>query len=446
MGAPWFVLYVGDDRAVESALRRILSESDADLDVARSVEEMARIVGERDVDVIVVDCDPARSVAMRACSEAAARWPHVPLVLLDVAPRAGASLPEGVACVVEKPIEPSSLLERLRQVAKRAAVARSEPPEIPNLESANLRSPVMQEVLALANRAAKGTTTVMIRGESGTGKEVVARLIHELSGRRGPFVKVHCAALPEQILESELFGYEKGAFTGAVTRKPGRFELAEGGTLFLDEIGDISLAMQVKLLRVLQDREYERLGGTRTLKADVRFITATHRNLEQMLKANEFREDLYYRLNVVRIVVPPLRRRVEDIAPLARHFCRIAARAACRDVTLSPSAVAALERAPWPGNVRQLQNVVERLVVLSSGSVITENDVSTELERDTAFATDDATSESRSNVQLGAALFRAERKVLERALRKANGNRVVAARLLGISRRALFYKLREHGL
>ena len=305
----------------------------------------------------------------------------------------------------------------------------------------------MRTIMSLLERVAPSDATVMIRGESGTGKEVVARRLHELSGRaKGPLIKVHCAALPEQILESELFGYERGAFTGAHNRKPGRVELAEHGTLFLDEIGDISLSVQVKLLRLLQDREYERLGGTRTLAANVRFVTATHRNLEQMVRAGSFREDLYYRLNVVRLDLPPLRERRDDIEALATHFCRQTNRETGRNVEIAPDALARIVRAQWRGNVRELQNFIERLVVLTESALVSDQDVRVEQERALGNLGLSEPSAESSVISLDAALRRAERHALEKALRKSSGNRTLAARILGVSRRALFYKLREHDI
>jgi two-component system response regulator AtoC len=223
-------------------------------------------------------------------------------------------------------------------------------------------------------------------------------------------------------------------------------ELAERGTLFLDEIGEISMSVQVKLLRLLQDRQYERLGGTRTLAADVRFVTATHRNLEQMVRRGAFREDLYYRLNVVRLDLPPLRERREDIEPLARLFCRQANAQTGRGVELTPEAMARIVQAPWRGNVRELQNFVERLVVLSDGTDVSEQHVRLEQERSLGLTGGSDHGVESSVISLDAALRRAERQALEKALRKAAGNRALAARILGVSRRALFYKLREHDI
>lgn len=378
------------------------------------------------------------------------RFPDVPIVVMaEESDRAelGRYVSSGAADFVRLPLDDEEAvftLRKLRSLPERSAAEEAASP--PDSSGVISRSAKMREVFALVDRVAAGSSTVMIRGESGTGKEVVARRIHQQSARcKSPFVKVQCAALPEQILESELFGYERGAFTGASARKPGRVELAEGGTLFLDEIGDISAVVQVKLLRLLQDREYERLGGTHTLKADVRFLSATHRNLEKMVKMREFREDLYYRLNVVRVSLPSLRERREDIAPMARHFAAQAAAANCKTMHLEDDALPPLEAASWRGNVRQLQNFIERLVVLSETEHITREDVETELAREDGTLQDETTNDM-SVIELNAALRQAERRALEKALKKAAGNRVLAARLLGVSRRTLFYKLRTHGI
>jgi two-component system response regulator AtoC len=291
---------------------------------------------------------------------------------------------------------------------------------------------------------------VLLRGESGTGKGLAARALHEESPRRsGPFVVIHCAALPETLLESELFGYEKGAFTGATTRKPGRVELGDGGTLFLDEIGDVPLAVQAKLLRVVQERTFERLGGGKTVRVDVRFVAATHRPLESMVEAGQFREDLFYRLNVVPLWLPPLRERPEDIEALARHFCAEYGTTSGRpDMTLEADAIALLRAQSWPGNVRQLQNLIERLTVLATRSSIGVTDVEHELgagRRSSALSSSTMPS-AGDPASLDARRRDAEREALVEALRRADDNRTVAARILGISRRTLYYKLKEHAL
>ena len=320
----------------------------------------------------------------------------------------------------------------------------------------------MNEVRDLIRRAAGSTATVLIRGESGTGKELAARAIHDEGPRaKAPFVKIQCGALPDTLIESELFGYEKGAFTGAASRKPGRVELAEGGTLFLDEIGDVSPVVQVKLLRLLQDREFERLGGTETMKSTARIVAATHQPLEELIKERKFREDLFYRLNVLPIWIPALRDRASDIQPLARHFCRAFGDANGRGpLELAADGLAILEQQAWPGNVRELQNFIERLVVLSDGDRLTAADVTRELARRPPVASAPtagaavlhdapATERSAGGAEAGtleASRREAEREAIRTALDKSGNNRSMAARLLGISRRNLYHKLGEHGL
>jgi two-component system response regulator AtoC len=341
------------------------------------------------------------------------------------------------------------------------AALRTDPPEQPVSRTLIGESAAMRAVHDLVRRAARGSATVLIRGESGTGKELIARAIHDASARRDhPLVKLHCAALPETLLESELFGYEKGAFTGASTRKPGRIELAQRGTLFLDEIGDIPAPMQVKLLRVIQEREFERLGGTETIRIDVRLLAATHRDLESMVASGLFREDLYYRLSVVPLWLPPLRDRPGDIELLARHFCTTHGHANHQpEATLEPDALEVLSSLPWPGNIRQLENFVERLVVLSDRAHITAEAVHRELGLDRRIgpAGDvpvEAAGETRDvrcggseeELSLDYHLRRSEREALDAALVRARNNRTLAARLLGVSRRTLYTKLEEHGL
>ncbi|HEY3499487.1 MAG TPA: sigma-54 dependent transcriptional regulator, partial [Polyangiaceae bacterium] len=263
--------------------------------------------------------------------------------------------------------------------------------------------------------------------------------------RRGPFITLHCAALPDSLLESELFGYERGAFTGASTRKPGRVELAHGGTLFLDEIGDVPLTTQVKLLRVLQERQLERVGGTETIAVDVRFIAATHRPLEAMIADGSFREDLFYRLNVVPIEVPPLRERPEDIPGLVRHFAATFTEQNGRpSLEFSGEAVRALEAEPWPGNVRQLENFVERLIVLADGPGVGRADVERELQREARARL--GRDGSGSDTPLREERRQAERESVLRALQKAGNNRSLAARILGVSRRTFYNKLDELGI
>jgi DNA-binding NtrC family response regulator len=304
------------------------------------------------------------------------------------------------------------------------------------------RSKKMQEVLATVERVAPTNSTVLLGGESGVGKDLIARAIHEKSRRpSGPFIKINSSAIPENLLESELFGYEKGAFTGANTSKPGKFELADKGTLFLDEIGDVPPAMQVKLLRVLQEREFERLGGTRTVKVDVRLIAATNRDLREALEQGTFREDLYYRLNVVPIDIAPLRQRKEDIPDLVNLFISRFAGDSSKPVkSITPEAMQILMNYHWPGNVRELQNIIERACALAKGTVLEVADIHLDV-RPAKVA-----NGASGFLPEGMTLEHWEDEMIREALRRANGNKSQAARLLGLSRNALRYRLSKIGI
>jgi DNA-binding NtrC family response regulator len=308
------------------------------------------------------------------------------------------------------------------------------------------RSKKMQEVLALVERVAPTNSTVLIGGESGVGKDLIARAIHQNSRRAsGPFIKINSTAIPDTLFESELFGFERGAFTGALASKPGKFELADKGTLFLDEIGDVPATIQVKLLRVLQEREFERLGGTKTLKVDIRMIAATNRDLRAALEEGTFREDLYYRLNVVPIDIPPLRERKEDIPDLVNHFLvRFAADSEKEIEGITPAAVSALMEYHWPGNIRQLENSVERAVALSVGRIIDEKDIHLDTRQSKVGAA--ASASASQFLPEGMTLEQWEDNMIRESLRRANGNKSQAARLLGLSRNALRYRLGKLGV
>jgi Nif-specific regulatory protein len=323
-------------------------------------------------------------------------------------------------------------------------------------------SPALHEVLVRVEQVAQTSSTVLLRGETGTGKEMVARAIHINSAREArPFVRVNCAALAPGVLESELFGHEKGAFTGAVARRLGRFELADGGTLFLDEVGDLPLDVQVKLLRVLQEREFERVGGTDTVKVDVRVVSATHRDLEQQIAAGDFREDLYYRLNVFPIQLPPLRDRPGDIPLLCEHFIQKYAQTIGKRVRgVDPAALASLAAYPWPGNVRELENVIERGMILARGGELTAADLefsrrppSAAIPAAMASATPSSAIGARAPLPgrdgarpLHERLSEQERAEIVAAIDQAQGNIAHAARTLGINRSTLYYRLRKHAL
>jgi len=299
-------------------------------------------------------------------------------------------------------------------------------------------SPALESVLEQVERVAPTDSTVLIQGETGTGKELIARAIHNLSSRCGrPFIKLNCAAIPFDLLESELFGHEKGAFTGAIAQKIGRFELAHKGTLFLDEVGDIPLALQPKLLRVLQEQEFERLGSGRTHQVDVRLVAATHRNLTEMVKRNEFRGDLYYRLNVFPVPLPPLRARREDIPELVEHFVEIYARRMNRQIeNISPQTMTALSSYPWPGNIRELQNFIERSLILTSGNV---------LECPLASLRNAAEAESLGPITMEDAERDHIRKTLEQTGWVVSGPNGAAARL-GIKRSTLYFRMQKLGI
>jgi Nif-specific regulatory protein len=319
-------------------------------------------------------------------------------------------------------------------------------------------SPALRQVLTRVEQVAQTQATVLLRGETGTGKEMVARAIHINSARESrPFVRVNCAALAQGVLESELFGHEKGAFTGAAARRAGRFELADGGTLFLDEVGDLPIDVQVKLLRVLQEREFERVGGVETVKVDVRLISATHRDLEQAIRAGTFREDLYYRLNVFPITLPPLRERPGDIPPLVDHFITKYAQSTGKHMRgAQPEAITLLASYSWPGNVRELENVIERGMILADSDVLTvaDLDFGPRYQRVGAAALAPLAAAVGSGGLPGGDGVRSLHKRLQEqeqgeiiaAVEQAQGNIAHAARVLGINRSTLYYRMRKHGL
>ena len=450
------VLVVDDDRAVRTVLAAVLQRSGHNVREASDGEEALATIAAEPIDLVVTDLRMPVMDGMQLLAEVLARWGDVPVIVLTAhgtVPLAVEAMKAGASDFLLKPFDRDEIRYAVQKalMVGRHAEARDGATHDAVADVAPA-STAMRDVNDMIQRAAQATATVLLRGESGTGKELAARAIHERGPRKGgPFIKIHCAALPETLLESELFGYEKGAFTGATCRKPGRVELADGGTLLLDEIGDISPGTQVKLLRVLQEREFERLGGTQTIRVDVRFLAATHRDLDAMVAKGEFREDLFYRLNVIPIVLPPLRERRAEIGPLVAHFCATLGPPNGKpNVTIEPAGVELLCAQPWPGNVRQLLNFVERLVVLSSGDVLTIADVKRELAR-TGGTSGPAPTSGAELAPPSSGTFEerrreSEREALVSALAKAGGNRAQAARILGVSRRTLYYKLADHGV
>ncbi len=352
----------------------------------------------------------------------------------------------GAADYLTKPLQLEDLLHKVERACERHRLCvenrelREQLQDRHRIEGIIGESGQMLEVASLVRRVAPSEATVLIRGESGTGKELIAKAIHYASPRAAnPLIRVNCAALPENLLESELFGHEKGSFTGAVATRKGRFEAADGGTLFLDEIGDLPLHLQAKLLRVLQEKEFERVGSSHPLKIDVRVLSATHRDLESLMKSGQFREDLYYRLNVVTVVLPPLRDRRQDLPVLMDHFLRLFAQKNNKIVRgFSREAREALLRYDYPGNVRELENLIERAVVLTRDEVIDRGDLPLTLE--------ESETREEKEAHLLAAVEGLERRMIKDALGRAGGIQTRAAELLGITERALRYKLAKYGL
>ncbi|MGN6594204.1 MAG: sigma-54-dependent transcriptional regulator [Terriglobales bacterium] len=444
------LLIVEDEARMRRLLEMQLAGAGHQVMAAASAEEGLARLGEGGADLVITDLRlPGMDGLgfLQAVKREHAALPVIVMTAHGTVETAVEAMKAGAADYLLKPFSLEELqlvvdkelriagLQRENESLREAVAERY---DFPNIIG---RGPRMQQALALVARVAPTQSTVLLGGESGVGKDLMARALHQHSRRAaGPFIKINCAAIPENLLESELFGYEKGAFTGAVRAKPGKFELADQGTLFLDEIGDVPLGVQAKLLRVLQEREFERLGGTRTLKVDVRLIAATNRNLRAALEEGSFREDLYYRLNVVPIELPPLREHKEDIPELAELFLRrFAARAGKPMQTFTPAALAKLMAADWPGNVRELENIIERAVALSDGPRLDAGDIRLELTPPAPPTPGGAL------LPAGWTLEQWEQQVIRDALRRANGNKSQAARLLGLSRNALRYRLSTMG-
>ena len=397
---------------------------------------------QNDWSVVLVDAEFAGDAAFELLERIAASGQAVALITRAPSLRTTlAAMDRGARDVLALPPDAAKVRElvvRCRKAGAHAVVARTSD----TVESIVGESPRMLEAFKTIARVSRSTATVLVRGESGTGKELIARTIHERSARaRGPFVAVNCAAIPENLLESELFGHEKGAFTGAIGRRIGRFERASGGTLFLDEIGDMSLALQAKILRVLQEREVERVGGTGPVRVDVRLIAATHRDLDKDVLSGRFREDLYYRLAVVSVALPPLRDRGNDLRALAEHYLARYAQEYSRPVhAVSPEAFAVLQSYRWPGNVRQLRNVIESAVLLADSDTLLPYHLPPEL------LLAEAPPEDAADGGALVTLSELERRHIQKVLAASGGQMNVAAEILGIHRNTLRRKLAEYGI
>ena len=451
-------LLVEDDGAIATVLRAGLEGEGFAVDVQDSVAGRDGALAERRYDVMLTDVVLLDGDGIETLGKVRDRYPDLPVIILsaqntlDTAVRA---TDRGAFEYFPKPFDLDEVVRAARQAAEArggAGEGHEEPGDALPLIG---RSQPMQEVYRLITRVLHNDLTVLVLGESGTGKELVAEAIHELGKRRtGPFVPVNTAAIPRELIESELFGHEKGAFTGATARHIGKFEQAQGGTLFLDEIGDMPAEAQTRLLRALQSGRIRRVGGSQEIAVDVRIIAATNRDLAPMIADGSFREDLYYRLNVVPIALPPLRDRHGDVEPLARNFLRLAAQEGLPARTLSGAATALLEAQPWRGNVRELRNVVFRAALLAREDEIDRETVARLLDERTGASADppdigDAVTDwlRRADLPEGelyhAALAELERPVFEHALRSTGGNQLQAAKLLGINRNTLRKRLGE---
>ena len=438
------VLVVDDERSNVESLEKIFMREGMRVLTAFDAKRALELVRSHKVDVVLTDLMMPGTTGLELLPAIKQVAPDVEIVLMTAygsVEAAVSAMREGAYDFVEKPLKRLSIVKSVRKAAERqklVAENRSLKNEIKLLTTRQIvgSAPVWRRVIDVASQAAPSLATVLVLGESGTGKELLARFIHERSSRaKGPFVAVNCAAIPETILDSELFGHERGAFTGAIARKDGRFAKASSGTLFLDEIGELSPAVQVKLLRVLQEGEYEPLGGN-TVRADVRIVAATNRDLLAEVSAGRFREDLFYRLNVIAVTAPPLRARREDIPLLVDHFLGLYCAKNGRP-RLKPTR-GALERMldyGWPGNVRELENVIERAVVLCRGDALAEADLPD------AVARTQRSVAAALSFPIGTPLGEIELRVIRETLRHTKGDKSVAAQLLGISTRTIYRKL-----
>ncbi len=455
------VLIIDDERHTREGLRRALSPK-YEILLADHGERGLELLRTHSVDVVLTDLRMPGMDGMTFIRRATA-LPMPPLIIMLTAygtlQTAVEAMKVGAYDYLMKPVDLDNLemvIERgleSRRLRNENETLRNELDRRYGVHSIVGNSPVMVEVLETVQQVARARTTVLLTGESGVGKELIAQAIHRISPRSTkPFVAVHCASLNPNLLESELFGHEKGAFTSAHERRIGRFERADGGTLFLDEIGEIDASIQVKLLRVLETRTFERVGGNVPIEVDVRLITATNRDLKGLVDAGRFREDLYYRLNVVEIRVPPLREHKEDIPLLLDHYLRVFVEENAKPLNgFTREALKVLTAYSWPGNVRELRNTVERMVVMARGTSLTLNDVPADLRQAVADSIQAGDADANGEASDPAAaptldITENERALIVRALRECNGNKSEAARKLGISRRTLHRRIHQYGL
>lgn len=446
------ILIVDDEDNVRRMLTTAFSLQGHETHCASNGEEALQRFADAPPDVVLMDIRMPEMNGIDALKVMRTQQPRIPVILMTAyaeVETAVEALRSGAFDYVIKPFD----LDELNLLIQRALQLQAMKQEIRSLHQALstswqwghilTNSPRMMDICKDTAKIALSQANVLISGESGTGKELIARAIHYNSRRaNGPFIKINCAALPESLLESELFGHEKGAFTGAQTQRQGLFER----TLLLDEIGEMPLVLQAKLLRILQEREFERVGGHQTIQVDIRIVAATNRDLHAMVKEGAFREDLFYRLNVIHLQLPPLRERREDIALLANHFLQKFSSENQRDIIeIDPAAMSMLTTWPWPGNIRELSNVIERAVVMNTGAVIFAEDLPAPLRQPVSGGSEiKATQPGERNLK--EEIKREEKRIIIEVLEQHEGNRTRAALMLGISRRALMYKLQEYGI
>ena len=447
------ILVVEDGQSQREMLYEFLSGEGFDVsDVDRGDKALERV--KRDYfDLLLLDFKMPGLDGMQVLEQVKHINPEIDVIMMTAygtVETAVKAIKTGASDYITKPIELEELLILIEKISERRTLLRENEALREELRGKGIttdqiiyESTAMDEVINLAGRVANSNATILIQGESGTGKELVAQLIHTLSPRsQKPMITVNCAALPENLLESELFGHEKGAFTGASQRRIGRFEEADGGTLFLDEIGDLSPSVQVKFLRFLQEREFQRIGGNPTIRTDVRIVTATNRELDAKIREGTFREDLFYRLNVVTIEIPPLRERKEDIPLLIDHFLNHFASENGKKLQGTDSETRdLLLKYDYPGNVRELENIIERAVVITRGEVISSRDLPF-----SGSSLGDAKSEMTATRSLKMSLEHLEHQMVKDAMTQTKNHQTRAARLLGISERTLRYKLKKYGL
>jgi len=447
------ILVIDDDGAQRNILMGYLEKKGFTIYSASSGNEGIKLVKNNLIDIVLSDYKMPDKTGIEVLEEVKKLNPEISFVILTAygtIENAVKAMRFGAFDYISKPVDLDELdlmMERIienKNLQSEIRLLKSQLQERYKFDSFISHSSKMEEALSLAYRAAGSKATILITGESGTGKEVLAKSIHFISSRKDkPFIAVNIPALPETLLESELFGHEKGAFTGAEKAKKGRFELADKGTIFLDEIGDIPLNLQVKLLRVLQEHQIEKLGSAEIIDIDVRIIAATHQNLEEKIKDGSFREDLYYRLNIISIHIPSLRERKEDIVPLTEYFIEKYSKENNKvKVNLSKEAIDLLMKFDFPGNVRELENIIERAVVLSRSEVITVNDLPNVVKGYKAES-EIAEKEKGNMVERVETL---EKKLIFDALLEANGNQSLAGRMLGITERNLRYKMQKYGI